>query len=647
MNDTPWIRPAIWLGAAWIAIAGLSLLTGCDSPAGETQSEQAQARPDSKARPATRPDQLGIPGRVTFPLSDPETHGLEVASFVEDVAVERIVPPSALSTQAMTAEIPTKAAPRRRGTGYPVPEGMFEAPVQVRDRAASSARSTRSNLGLRSRGSDGATSADGLSIGPSDNPAPQQGGGLPFVITQFEGIDFDTNASVTGFFSVPPDPHIAAGPNHVMTVVNTTVEAFNKNGGRVMQQSLSNFFAPLGPLTGTFDPKVMFDTQGGRWVVVTLEQTDRAFGDPADTSRIFVAASDDADPTGNWFMTAIDGRTFIGGSDHWADYPGFGVDEEAIYITTNMFQFFSGPGNFGGVRLWIVPKGALYNGQAVNVRRVDPYTNVNSFALTTQATQFFGNSTGVGGILLGYSGLSNTDGDSFLQVMRVNNPLGAVQVAGPEFVNLGQIEEIQGFPPVPDATQSGSGATIATNDRRALNSVWVNGRLYGAFTVRSNGQATAYWVELLDGGSGTPTVSRQASIPGEELGAGTHTYYPAVAANERGDVIVGYSASSPSRFAGAHYSIYPASVPVSEAGEPQLLRDGVGPYRRVFGTANRWGDYSGATVDPSDGCFWIFNEYAGAPGTPLGNTGDGRWATHAGKVCLALGFAQAPDGEAN
>ena len=59
-------------------------------------------------------------------------------------------------------------------------------------------------------------------------------------------------------------------------------------------------------------------------------------------------------PTGiSWPSTP---RSTSVASDYWADYPGFEVDEEAVYITMNMFPF-SGSGSF--TRLWIIDKGLL------------------------------------------------------------------------------------------------------------------------------------------------------------------------------------------------------------------------------------------------------------------------------------------------
>jgi hypothetical protein len=58
------------------------------------------------------------------------------------------------------------------------------------------------------------------------------------------------------------------------------------------------------------------------------------------------------------------------------------------------------------------------------------------------------------------------------------------------------------------------------------------------------------------------------------------------------------------------------------------VRAGEDYYIRTFGGGrNRWGDYSGISVDPRDErYFWVYNEYATSRGTLI-NAEDGRWAT--------------------
>ena len=71
--------------------------------------------------------------------------------------------------------------------------------------------------------------------------------------------------------------------------------------------------------------------------------------------------------------------------------------------------------------------------------------------------------------------------------------------------------------------------------------------------------------------------------------------------------------------------------PPNSIREPVTLKDGEGPYTKTRGGLNRWGDYSGAQVDPSDDLtLWTVQEYARIP-TGRGD-GSGRWGTWWGRV---------------
>ena len=81
-------------------------------------------------------------------------------------------------------------------------------------------------------------------------------------------------------------------------------------------------------------------------------------------------------------------------------------------------------------------------------------------------------------------------------------------------------------------------------------------------------------------------------------------------------------------YAGAYYALHEVTDPAGYIGPSGTVQTGLDWYYRAFGgTRNRWGDYSGASVDPSDDTtFWIFNEYAETRGTPISGE-DGRWGT--------------------
>ena len=60
----------------------------------------------------------------------------------------------------------------------------------------------------------------------------------PVVSGTIEAIDFLTNASTTGFYQVPPDNNVATGPNHVINIVNATIQWWTKAG---VQQNSQRF----------------------------------------------------------------------------------------------------------------------------------------------------------------------------------------------------------------------------------------------------------------------------------------------------------------------------------------------------------------------------------------------------------------------
>ena len=132
---------------------------------------------------------------------------------------------------------------------------------------------------------------------PQKKPTPvDEEKAITGLYSHWNAIDFDGNATNTGFYNIPPDPIGAAGPNHVVNVVNTSIEWYTKAGVQQNSQSLQSFFSSA---TLTFDPKVIYDQYEGRFVVVTLETLGRGDANTAnDVSRIYLAVSDDSNPNG-------------------------------------------------------------------------------------------------------------------------------------------------------------------------------------------------------------------------------------------------------------------------------------------------------------------------------------------------------------
>jgi len=465
-------------------------------------------------------------------------------------------------------------------------------------------------------------------------------------IFTIEGINSDINGSFTGYYPVPPDPSGAAGPNHLVSVVNCSIEWFTKEGAKeysnrlgAYRDSISSgcFFEPLLPLTTCFDPKVIYDQYNGRFIIVALELTNL----PAETSRIFIAVSKTTDPNAGWWYTSINSSILISSDASWADYPGLAISMDAIYITANMFSFSNN--SWKGARLWIISKGdgnaGFYDGGLPVVNVFDPYTITGAEANTYQPAHMFGiPPVDVGTFLVEYSGL--TDGtNEYINVIRVS-----ASATSPTFYYqqkvIGNIDKINNWI-APGAPQLGTDFLIDVGDRRAQNAVWRNNNLWTAFIVQPNSgpdsnQVTAHWLKLNTNILNSVSVSDQGNIGGEDIAPGTFTFYPSISANSLDDVLIGFSASASSIYPGAYFTGIDSTTNAGNVLPSQILKEGLDYYYRPRGgIRNRWGDYSATCLDPSnDQDFYLYNEYALMRGSIFSNypTQDGRWGTVFGYV---------------
>ncbi len=485
----------------------------------------------------------------------------------------------------------------------------------------------------------------------------------PQVKKSFLSMNFDDNRDENdGFAFIPPDPIGAAGHSRVIAVVNTMIESRNKGGALKWRTSLQNFFSDAGATTFTFDPKIVYDPYEDRFVVVTLERVQgTSSAGPDNESRIFLAVSKSGNPktptARDWYYLSIDAKqTVFGSFDGWADYPGLEVDEEAVYVTANIFTF-NPFGFYGGNRVWIVGKDGFYDGDAASAGVYDPAGASGFISTTMMPAQVYGDG-GVGGpgsslgtYLVAYSGLTfgGPGAPEAIQVITIDDPLGAA--GGPffagEFVVLGDIENVGGscsFPALADAPQAGRAELIEVNDRRALDAVYRDGQLYAVATIDPfgpcdpgiAGETTAYWARMdATGGPGTIVLADSGLIDGEDIAPNTTTFFPAIAVNRNNDMKVGFSASAPTIFGGAFAAGRRIGDGAGTIGPTETIKAGEDAYFRTFGgPRNRWGDYSGISVDPSnEKFFWVFNEYAlMRSDTPDSSGGDGRWGTAWGRT---------------
>ena len=442
----------------------------------------------------------------------------------------------------------------------------------------------------------------------TSSPAPL----APALDTSFAGLGNPPH----GQDVIPPDTMGAVGPNHLVSLLNSDFGVFSKTTGAVLQQiSLQSFWGSLGKAAGEpanfpFDTKVIYDASSARFFAMTLGGTS------APNSWIMVAISASSDPTGAWSKWAIDAdrdndtQLF----NNWADFPGFGLDENNLYVSANMFSindFFQ----YG--KIWVFPKAQLLSGSS-SITWTE-FRDPRGSDFNMQPAHTFGAAPAEYFL---FEGSSN-----HLLLARIDNTSGTPVWHAPTAVTIAaySLSDL-----LPGAPQSGNDNTIDTSDPRLLNVVYRNGSLWTVHTVQSPGttKTEVAWYQI---DPGTATVLSQGRISDPTR----WYYYPSIGVNQNNVAAIGFSGSSSREYAGGYYTIV---LPSSSIADPvSLLKTGEAPYYKTGqtmgipggGTDNRWGDYSATVVDPTDNVtFWTLQEYAKTP-DPV--TGASRWGTWWGK----------------
>ena len=401
------------------------------------------------------------------------------------------------------------------------------------------------------------------------------GGTPPGIAGGFVGPhEFDPGA---GF--VPPDSCGAIGPSHFVSTVNENLSVYVKStGARVVNVALSSFFG-----TSVGDTHVAFDPFSQRFIVLGSDFT----------TGVHLAVSSSSDPTGSWFKTSINEAQ---GADagKWPDYPTLGVDANGIYTAAyldggqNLLSFFA------------IDKAPL-------VAPIQSLGTVTAFRLlpwegAIQPCVTYGSPVG--------EYMVSTASGSQLRLRRLDPPLSAPTLTELGFVN------IQSWSGPPAAPNMGSTALLDTLDGRLINAVYRNGSLWTAHCVNVSGRAGCHWYQV-DPSPLSLTQSGTISDPS------LYYFFPGISVNSNNEVVIGFSGSSTTTFAGAYVSGRRPSDPPGATATPQLLKAGEGAYNDG-GNPSRWGDFSLTSVDPVDDLtFWTIQEYARA-----GNT----WGTWIGKL---------------
>ena len=449
-------------------------------------------------------------------------------------------------------------------------------------------------------------------IGVTTLPAaPSATSAVENVLTSFPAISLDQQLVAIGpdQFVTPPDTQVAAGPNHLVEMVNSSGSVWNKSGTRLNLFDLNKFFA-VPPGYSFSDPRILYDGGIGgsqRWFASGV-----AFVQPTLASVVVIAVSTTSDPTGTWVQYSAANSTNL---TH--DQPKIGVSSDKVVLSWN--DFLNGL-FFLGQSTWVLQKSQMVAGIPANGAAIGPDSTWQSLVPAVQLT---------------------SNSDEYIVYNR-GASIGVVTITGtPLLGNVVWHESDPAAPPTsapPNADQPGLPGSIATNDDRFLTAVWENGILWtggndgcvpGGDTVR---RPCSRLIQVF---TSTATINQDFDI----ASTGSGLYYPAFGMDEGGNMYVVYNISSSTQNVGVRITGQPASAPVQTVVSAQTIKTGETTYNMnpCFGTtgASRWGDYAGAAIDPQNPTeVWVAGEYAATSTNP--STAGCAWGTFAARVTFAV-----------
>jgi len=384
----------------------------------------------------------------------------------------------------------------------------------------------------------------------------------------FPGVNF------TGW--TPPDTICAAGPNHVIVIVNGAIAFFEKDGTKDFQDEIEDsygFWGEVGATHFVFDPEVIYDPHSNRFMAVAAERA------PGSLSYFLLAISDDSDPNGDWYKYRLDVTSLAGGD---IDSDNIGVDGQAVYLSADFFA--------GGEKylVYILEKEPLLSG-TIGITRSMLITGSQSYGIPV----IHGDAPAMY-MIEHFESASNT----LVRLHAITDPLGTPQRVTYDLT-------VPAYSPPEDPPQKGTTSRPETFDSRFWSCVWWNGSLWATHHQGSS-RVMARWYEIKTNDwpvSGTPTLYQSGDIdPGPEV----RTFFTAISPNGYGDAAMCFARSSPTEFISMSRCMRLSTDPLGTMREVVIVHNSTTGY-----TGGRWGDYSGVSCDPSDNrTFWMHGEYA-------------------------------------
>jgi IPT/TIG domain len=537
---------------------------------------------------------------------NPTVHSAPVAHVVDAPSAPSAPPKSSAHTPAGLAPILPLNAQERTAAKLRKLKRGGSAPVSRLARGAAAGGESAAELASRS-----------ATAGSKAPLAPLVASTAPDLLTGFPGTsqasaihNFGDDQEIT-----PPNEDVAAGPTDIVEVVNSTMYIYSRAGADLGSVDL-NLFMDVFDGYYSSDPRVIYDPGDGRFWVTVTEVPDE-YQSPSDcpeSAPVLIAVSGSSNPLpfDAWTVYGLPMETFGGSTGQplteFADQPGLGMSQATIVVT---FDDYTCDNEFNGSETDVLQKSDFESDSGLNSLDFfydGPFAEQPVEAQGEMTVNYIvSNQSDCSG-----NGCMNNVPDALVQGF-TGTPEGAGGVTNGPYVYVPMsataVDDSTGF--LPPADQKGTTQQLQTNDDRFLNAVYRNGEIWTAdgTSCEPSGDTMQRdcldYVEIQVGGDDInfpPALTNQIDNVGID---GADLFYPAVSLDQSGNMITVFDESSTNLFPSIEdASVTSASTTLSTF---QTLHTSITFYNGadLFSGACdsngcRWGDYSGAAMDPSN-----------------------------------------------
>lgn len=397
----------------------------------------------------------------------------------------------------------------------------------------------------------------------------------------------DFNGLPVGGAGIPNDNNMAiSNDGTIVSVINSSVSIFKSDGTSIRYRTLRTIVNNALPnLDRTYDPKVVYDPQSDRFILVFLQ------GSTSADTRIIVGFTKTNNPDGEWNFYAIDGNPFLGKT--WSDYPIIAINERDLFITVNILKDDeSWQEGFTQSVIWQVNKESGFNGDSLvkNLHYDIKYNGAPVWSICPVQPTPGTSEAGLYLLSVRPSALSNDT----LFIHRISGFAGGSTAYS---LKTAVSDKVYGVPP--SAYQPGSGFRLQTNDTRVLSGFYHQGHIQYVQTsyIPLNGSSGIFHGIMENPGAAGPMIS--ATYISDDT---FDLAYPSITSvadvrNPYASAITA-SYSSPLHFPGtlAVYHNKSGNLP-SLYGKPVIIRKGDGLINTFLADSiERWGDYTAIQV---------------------------------------------------